>query len=77
MAGRDRISADNSTLVVSPCLLSGSSVRGLFEMVSLSFCTAAKRTKLELNCSCISTFIGEEFMYSGNAMSWMLSLLIV
>ena len=53
MAGRDRISADNSTLVVSPCLLSGSSVRGLFEMVSLSFCTAAKRTKLELNCRCI------------------------
>ena len=57
MAGRERISADNSTLVVSPCLFSVSSPRGLFEMVSLSFCTAEKGTgkfqfRFQLHSSC-------------------------
>lgn len=37
VAGRDKISADNKTSVVSPNLLSASSPRGLFEIVSLSF----------------------------------------
>ena len=37
VAGRDRISADNNTLAVRPCLFSEPSPRGLFEMVSLSF----------------------------------------
>lgn len=50
VAGRDRISADNRTLVVRPCLLSVSSPRGLFEIVSLSFCTAVEITNQKKQC---------------------------
>ena len=61
MAGRDRISADNSTLVVRPCLLSVSSPRGLFEIVSLSFCTAVEISNQKKECQSLLHLVHDVF----------------